>query len=101
MNKKENKNETKNSNTNFDNISVEKKVIEQSIDSQIDFDAIDERPVDLIFLLLAPQGAGADHLKALARIARLFRDAGFKRRLLDAQTTQELFELIAQEDARH
>tara|TARA_Y100001970_G_scaffold268819_1_gene360524 strand:- start:1176 stop:1352 length:177 start_codon:yes stop_codon:yes gene_type:complete len=41
MNKKENKNETKNSNTNFDNISVEKKVIEQSIDSQIDFDAID------------------------------------------------------------
>ena len=41
MNKKENKNETKNSNTNFDNISLEKKVIEQSIDSQIDFDAID------------------------------------------------------------
>ena len=39
----------------------------------IDFEAPDEQPVDMIFLLLAPKGAGADHLKALARIARLFR----------------------------
>ena len=42
----------------------------------IDFEAPDEQPVDLIFLLLAPEGAGADHLKALARIARLFREPG-------------------------
>ena len=40
----------------------------------VDFEAIDEQPVDLIFLLLAPEGAGADHLKALARISRLLRD---------------------------
>ena len=40
----------------------------------IDFEVIDDMPVDLIFLLLAPEGAGADHLKALARIARVLRD---------------------------
>ena len=40
----------------------------------IEFDSIDEQPVDLIFLLLAPECAGADHLKALARVSRLLRD---------------------------
>lgn len=40
----------------------------------IDFDALDDQPVDLVFLLLAPENAGADHLKALSRIARLMRD---------------------------
>ena len=39
----------------------------------VDFDSIDERPVDTVFLLLAPEGAGADHLKALARVSRLLR----------------------------
>ena len=39
----------------------------------IEFDAIDGQPVDLVFLLLAPEGAGADHLKALARVSRLLR----------------------------
>ena len=40
----------------------------------LDFEALDDRPVDLLFLLLAPEGSGADHLKALARIARVLRD---------------------------
>src|ERR1043165_2312563 len=44
------------------------------LERPIDFEAMDGQPVDLIFLLLAPEGAGADHLKALARIARLFGD---------------------------
>src|SRR3569623_86673 len=39
----------------------------------IEFDAVDDQPVDLVFMLLAPTGAGADHLKALARVARLLR----------------------------
>src|ERR1700758_2861371 len=39
-----------------------------------DFEALDGQPVDLVFLLLAPEGAGADHLKALARVARLLRE---------------------------
>ncbi len=41
----------------------------------IDFEALDGLPVDLIFLLIAPESAGADHLKALAMIARVLRDA--------------------------
>lgn len=44
------------------------------LEKPVDFEALDGQPVDLIFLLLAPEGAGADHLKALARIARLLRD---------------------------
>ncbi len=44
------------------------------LDHPVDFDAIDEQPVDLFFLLLAPESAGADHLKALARVSRLLRD---------------------------
>ena len=40
----------------------------------VSFDSIDDQPVDLIFLLLAPESAGADHLKALARVSRLLRD---------------------------
>lgn len=44
------------------------------LDRPIDFDAVDDEPVDLIFMLLAPEGEGADHLKALARIARVLRD---------------------------
>ena len=44
------------------------------LERPIDFEALDGQPVDLMFLLLAPEGAGADHLKALARVARLLRD---------------------------
>ena len=45
------------------------------LDRPVDFEALDGQPVDLVFLLLAPEGAGADHLKALSRIARVLRDA--------------------------
>ena len=45
------------------------------LERPIDFESLDGQPVDLIFLLLAPEGAGADHLKALARVARLLREA--------------------------
>ena len=47
----------------------------------VDFEALDGQPVDLVFLLLAPEGAGADHLKALARVARLLRDPEVARKL--------------------
>ena len=67
----------------------------------VDFGALDGNNTQFFVVLLAPEDCAGQHLKALARIARLFRDAGFKRRLIDAQTTQELFDLIAQEDARH
>lgn len=45
------------------------------LDHPVDFEALDDQPVDLVFLLLAPEGAGADHLKALSRIARVLRDS--------------------------
>lgn len=44
------------------------------LESPVEFEALDDQPVDLVFLLLAPEGAGADHLKALSRIARVLRD---------------------------
>jgi PTS system nitrogen regulatory IIA component len=56
----------------------------------IDFDAIDDQPVDLVFMLLAPEGAGADHLKALARIARLLRESGVPDRLRNANDVRAL-----------
>lgn len=57
------------------------------LDRAVDFESLDGQPVDLVFLLLAPEGAGADHLKALAQIARLLRDpetAGKLRQSRDA-----------------
>jgi PTS system nitrogen regulatory IIA component len=45
------------------------------LETPVDFEALDDQPVDLVFLLLAPEGAGADHLKALSRIARALRDS--------------------------
>ena len=56
------------------------------LDKPFDFDAIDEQPVDLIFLLLAPEGAGADHLKALARVSRLLRDSAMCEKLRGTDT---------------
>jgi PTS system nitrogen regulatory IIA component len=70
------------------------------MDKPIDFDAIDEQPVDLIFLLLAPEGAGADHLKALARVSRLLRDASVCEKLRGADTADGLYMLLTQSEAQ-
>ena len=51
------------------------------LEKPIDFEALDEQPVDILFLLLAPEGAGADHLKALARVARVLREPGLIERV--------------------
>ena len=66
------------------------------LEKPIDFDSIDERPVDLIFLLLAPEGAGADHLKALARISRLLRSPSFCEKLRGANSRDALYALLSQ-----
>ena len=55
------------------------------LDDPIDFDAIDDQPVDLVFVLLAPESAGADHLKALARISRLLREPSAIEKLRSAK----------------
>ncbi len=66
------------------------------LDKPIDFDALDDQPVDLIFILLAPEGAGADHLKALARIARLLRDQGTAAKLRATSDPEALYTILMQ-----
>ena len=66
------------------------------LDTGIDFDAIDEQPVDLIFLLLAPESAGADHLKALARVSRLLRDQGVCAKLRGTENADALYALLTE-----
>src|SRR5512147_2581845 len=61
----------------------------------IDFEALDSQPVDLIFLLLAPEAAGADHLKALARVARQLRDPEIARRLREPTDADRLHAVLA------
>jgi PTS system nitrogen regulatory IIA component len=65
----------------------------------IDFEALDGQPVDLIFLLLAPEGAGADHLKALARVARLLRDPDIVHKLRASQDAEALYAVLAMQSA--
>ncbi len=62
----------------------------------VDFDSIDERPVDVVFLLMAPEGAGADHLKALARVSRLLRDRSLVDKLRATDSADALFALLVE-----
>lgn len=68
------------------------------LEKPVDFDAIDEQPVDLIFLLLAPEQAGADHLKALARVSRLLRDASMCERLRGADSADAIYALLTHQE---
>ena len=64
------------------------------LEHSVDFQSIDEQPVDLIFLLLAPESAGADHLKALARVSRLLRDGSVCEKLRGTNDAEALFALL-------
>ncbi len=65
------------------------------LERPIDFEALDGQPVDLIFLLLAPEAAGADHLKALARVARLLRDPEIEHKLRESNDADALYAVLA------
>ena len=65
-----------------------------------DFEAVDGQPTHLFFLLVVPESSGGQHLKALARISRFFRDAGFRKRLMEAASVEDVFEAIGEEDAK-
>jgi PTS system nitrogen regulatory IIA component len=65
------------------------------LDRPVDFEALDAQPVDLVFLLLAPENAGADHLKALARVARLLRDSDVARKLRESRDAQAIYAVLA------
>ncbi len=70
------------------------------LERPVDFQSIDEQPVDLIFLLLAPETAGADHLKALARVSRLLRDKAVCEKLRGTDNPEALYALLT-EDAEN
>ena len=67
-----------------------------SLDQPIDFEAVDGEPVDLVFLLLAPESAGADHLKALARISRFLREPSSVEALRAARTTDAVYAILTE-----
>jgi PTS system nitrogen regulatory IIA component len=64
------------------------------LERPVPFDAIDDEPVDLVFVLLAPQDAGAEHLKALARVSRLLRDRATCEKLRGANSADALYALL-------
>jgi len=66
----------------------------------VDFESIDGQPTQLFFLLVVPEQSGGQHLKALARISRFFRDASFREKLLGADDLDQIFRSIEEEDAK-
>lgn len=71
------------------------------IEKPIPFDSVDDQPVDLVFLLLTPDSAGADHLKALARVSRLFRDRAVCAKLRGTDRADALYALLTDRTASH
>lgn len=71
------------------------------LDLPIDFDALDNEPVDLIFLLLAPEHASGDHLKALARISRLLREPTAIERLRKSSDRDAIFAVLSDKHTSH
>lgn len=69
------------------------------LETPVNFEALDDQPVDLVFLLLAPEGAGADHLKALSRIARVLRDQDVVARLRTTDSASALYTFLDEEQA--
>jgi nitrogen PTS system EIIA component len=67
------------------------------LETPVDFEALDDQPVDLVFMLLAPEGAGADHLKALSRVARVLRDQDLTARLRTCDTAPAIFACLNQD----
>ncbi|OGS20901.1 MAG: hypothetical protein A2252_00540 [Elusimicrobia bacterium RIFOXYA2_FULL_39_19] len=64
----------------------------------VEFESLDGEPVHIIFLLLSPPDSGGQHLRALAKVSRLFKDKFFRQALLDARTKEEVLKIVQQED---
>ena len=65
------------------------------------FDSIDGKPTHIVFMLVAPANSAGVHLKALARLSRLFRDAGFRQRLLEAEDGPAMYRTVVEEDDKY
>lgn len=70
------------------------------IEQPVEFEAVDDQPVDLLFALFAPKNAGADHLRALARVSRVMRQGELREQLRKARTADALHALLVQDAAR-
>ncbi len=66
----------------------------------VDFSSMDNKPAFLFFLLVAPKNSASDHLKALARISRLFKDPLLKSSLQQAKTSEEIYRILEEYDLR-
>lgn len=66
----------------------------------VEFQAMDERPTHLFFLIAAPEDYIAAHLKILARISRLLKDAAFRKKLMEASAQEEIYQAIMEEDSK-
>ena len=67
------------------------------LEQPVEFEAVDDQPVDLLFALFAPKNAGAEHLRALARVSRLLRQAELREQLRKARTADAIHALLVQE----
>jgi PTS system nitrogen regulatory IIA component len=67
----------------------------------IEFDSLDGKPAHLFFLLVAPENSVGTHLKMLARISRMLKNVEFRQRLLEANSQQEIYQIISAEDAKY
>lgn len=71
------------------------------LENPVDFESLDDQPVDLVFLLLAPETAGADHLKALSRIARVLRDGDTVAKIRGSDEPAAIYSFLSQTPASH
>ena len=69
--------------------------------SGVEFDSMDGQPTYLFFVLVAPESSTGAHLKALARISRVFKDPEFRRRLMAAGDAETMYSVVADEDAKY
>lgn len=67
----------------------------------VDFQSMDGKPTHIVFLLIAPENSAGVHLKALARLSRLLKDGDFRRGLMKANTAEEIFDIIINEDEKY
>ena len=67
----------------------------------VDFDSIDHKPTRLFFFVMAPENSAVNNLKLLGRIVTLLKDPSFKKRLMEARSSKELFQIISEEDEKY
>jgi PTS system nitrogen regulatory IIA component len=67
----------------------------------VDFDSIDRKPSQLFFLVMAPENSAVDNLKLLSRIVTLLKEPSFKKRLMEAKSRKELFQILSEEDEKY